>query len=203
MLRRPCSESGFTLFEATTALSMIVALASVLLPVIQSVKDDADAAIIASTVETMRSAALRFYEDNGRFPREGTDFTTASEHELSIQQTGLAGWRGPYLDHVLVRGDSPFGNQIYVKPWLTYSTNGQGFDLTGDGTLDATGTSPVGGAMLDGAMIRFWGVPLAVAQKVDTAFDGNLGGEWQDSGRVRYQATTWYLDIFLTDQDGR
>ena len=62
------SHHGFTLIELTVVLAVIVTLALVLTPSIASFVNDSRSARARSDCQTILSAIVQFYQDNGFFP---------------------------------------------------------------------------------------------------------------------------------------
>ncbi len=189
MRHAPRAEAGFTLIELTTVVSIIMALAAVLVPVVASSTRDSQVAQILTVTTTIRDAVMRYHSDLGLCPIESSTGTSAAQHQLALAQAS-ASWKGPYIDHVVTPGDHPFAGQVQVFDTLNETTGGLiGFDLLGGGTATSTGY---------GSFIRFLGIPADIAEDVNAALDGGVGGIWSTSGRVKWSAANG-LNIFLYD----
>jgi hypothetical protein len=156
------------------------------------VQQDGQASKILAVADTLKKAADKHYADTGRLaveysPTAAGAYTNAASHQLSMQQT-YANWRGPYLDHPLTRADNPFQGAIYVYASLNLSQTGGGFNLTGGGSNTHTG---------NGQTAVLYGVPVAVAQRVNDALDKNIPGAWEATGRVEFTAAGGILAIYL------
>lgn len=180
--------SGFSLIEIIVAVSILVILAGIAIPVISKQVDKAKAGKMVSLAETLRGVCERYKGDTGVYGREYSTSTSNSNHRFSVNQT-VQGWDGPYLDHPLTRADNPFAGHIYVYDNLTGTNGGvmpNGFNLTGGAADTHTGA---------GNFIGFRDIPEAIAELVDEALDEGLPGDWRTIGRVE-----WYnnrMSIFL------
>ncbi len=184
-------QQGFTFIELVVVIAVIALLAGVLIPNVTSVTKDAKSSKILQLYDSLRTACERYYIDVGSVPLEytGSSYNSATYHKLSLTQT-TTGWKGPYIDHPLSSGDNPFNTTIHLYSTIG-SYAGNGFDLNGDGTDDATGT---------GNYLVLWGVDEDTAQYVDSALDkGNLGSDWKTSGRVEYTSSSKVLAILILD----
>jgi prepilin-type N-terminal cleavage/methylation domain-containing protein len=180
---------GFSLIEIIVAVSILVVLAGIAIPVIASQVNKAKAGKILRLAETLRSACERYKGDTGTYGREYTTSTSAINHRFSIAQTSVPGWDGPYIDHPLTQADNPFGGDVYVYSDLTGTGSGvrpNGFSLTGSGSNTHTG---------QGNFLGMKDIPQDVAEMVDEALDRGLPGNWQNRGRVEYSGTR--LAIYL------
>lgn len=189
-MKRSRTFRGFSLIEIIVAVSILVVLAGIAIPVIANQVDKAKAAKILNLAETLRGACERYRGDTGQYCREYTRSTANNNHRLSINQAAINGWDGPYIDHPLTRGDNPYGGHIYIYNNLTGSGGGvrpNGFDLTGGGAVTHMGP---------GNFVGFRDIPQEVAELVDEALDEGLPGSWDTRGRVE-----WYnnrLSLYLT-----
>jgi prepilin-type N-terminal cleavage/methylation domain-containing protein len=180
---------GFSLIEIIVAVSILVVLAGIAIPVIANQVNKAKAGKILNLAETLRGACERYKGDTGEYAREYTTSTSATNHRLSITQATIPGWDGPYIDHPLTRADNPFGGDVYVYSDLTGTGSGvrpNGFSLTGSGSNTHTGL---------GNFLGMREIPQDVAQMVDEALDRGLPGDWQTRGRVEYSGNR--LAIYL------
>lgn len=191
-LRQPRTDAsqGFTLMEVVVVVAILALLAGVVVPVFRSVQQDGQASKILAVADTLKKATEKHFADTGRLateysPTTAGAYTGAAQHHLSMPQT-YANWRGPYLDHPLTRADNPFQDAVYVYPNLNLGQTSGGFNLTGGGADTHTRT---------GQTVVFYGVPQAVAERVDAAMDKNIPGTWQTTGRVEYRNNV--LAIYL------
>jgi len=182
------SKKGFTLIEVIVAISILVILAGIAIPVVSKQIDKAKVSKILSLVETLRTACDTYHADTGLWSTEysGAAYASSNFHTLSMEQAST-GWDGPYIDHPLGTGDNPFGGNCYLYPNLTGGgIRPNGFDLLGTGTESHTG---------NGNFIGFGGISQDVAEGVDAAMDSGVAGSWASTGRVEYAGTS--LSIYL------
>ena len=170
---------GFSLIEIIVAVSILVILAGIAIPVVSKQVDKAKAGKILSLVETLRSACERYRADTGDYATEYSEksYTDDKYHRLALKQS-LDGWDGPYIDHPLTRGDNPFDGTCYLYANLTGgSVKPNGFDLLGRGRVTHKG---------NGNFLGLSGITEEVAQRVDEALDRGVPGDWKSTGRVEY-----------------
>ncbi|MEM7202065.1 MAG: prepilin-type N-terminal cleavage/methylation domain-containing protein [Planctomycetota bacterium] len=190
---KPCAAhtEGFTLVEVIVVVAVLALLAGLVLPSVSSVTDDTKASKILATVDTLKKACDYHHTHTGALATETTTSTATRRHELSVEQR-TAGWKGPYLDHPLSRGDNPFNHHIIV--YESFSSGGGnapvGFDLLGSGTDSATGA---------GQYVMFYNIPEETAQAINDTLDGGIRGSWQTTGRVEYVSSSKRLNVFLFD----
>ena len=138
-------------------------------------------------VDTLKTACALYHADVGNYPREYTNYA-ANNRQLSGAQTS-AGWAGPYLEAPLAHNNhNPYG-QLHL--YNTVTANGwiPGFDLDGDGNVDVTGS---------GNMLYLASVPAEAAKILDdTFYEGIRRGNWQDTGRVRYQPGSRRVQVLI------
>ena len=153
------------------------------------VTDRARSSKIISTVESLTTPVMLYHQDTGQLPTEYSGWQGATYHRLSTDP-GVIGWDGPYISDPIRRSWNPTGGSVHVFNYVVGGyTNGNGMDLDGDGTSDVTGTN--------GSIITFWDVEQDVAEKIDRAFDNGVAGNWQDAGKVEYQAAERRLTCLL------
>jgi prepilin-type N-terminal cleavage/methylation domain-containing protein len=180
---------GFSLIEIIVAVSILVVLAGIAIPVVASQVNKAKAGKILALVETLRSACERYKGDTGQYTREYTTSTSATNHRLSIAQSSIPGWDGPYIDHPLTQSDNPFGGDVYIYEDLDGTGSGvrpNGFSLVGSGANTHTG---------QGNFLGLSNIPQDVAEMVNDALDRGTPGEWQHRGRVEFSRNQ--LAIYL------
>jgi len=181
-MKKHRTDVGFSLIEVIVAVSILVILAGIAIPVVSKQVEKAKSGNILTLADTLRSACERYKSDTGEYATEYSEksYTASKYHQLSLKQTSPTGWDGPYIDHPLTRGDNPYDGECYMYANLTGgSIKPNGFDLTGSGTVTHTG---------DGNFIGFAGIPESVAEKVDKAFDESVPGNWKTTGRVEYSS---------------
>jgi prepilin-type N-terminal cleavage/methylation domain-containing protein len=97
--------SGFTLIELTVVLAVIVTLAMVITPPIGSIVSEARLATASSNCQTIASAIVLFYRDNGFFP------------SWTLAQAGGPGLPANRLQLLISPGRIPQEDQL--TPWTT------------------------------------------------------------------------------------
>lgn len=178
-MKKLYENKGFSLIEIIVAVSILVVLAGIAIPVVSNQVEKAKAGKILSLVETLRGACERHKADTGQYATEYSEksYTAGTYHMLSVKQT-TTGWDGPYVDHPLTRGDNPFDGFVYLYSNLTGGTiKPSGFDLTGSGAVTHQG---------NGNFIGFGAIPESVAERVDEGLDRGISGDWKTTGRVEY-----------------
>ena len=189
-MQRMRNVAGFTLMELVVVVAIMVALAAVVVPMVGSAKRDAQVAQVLQVTDSLRTACMKFHADTAKLAKEDSNADGANGHQLALAQENISGWKGPYISQALAKSEHPFGGRVNVFKSLD-DAQGNGFDLTGDGTLDATG---------EGNFVRFYAMPEEIATLIDEALDDGVAGEWGTTGRVRYGENQ--VDIFLFDTDG-
>lgn len=184
-------KGGFTLLELTVVVAIIVALAAVVIPMVGQARRDGQVAEVLQVVDSLRTGVHRFHADTGRCPVELSSSSDPANHHLSLDQTDIPGWNGPYVDHVITTGDNPFGGAVEVHDDLDASVR-NGFNILGGGSKTSTGT---------GSFVRFGTFPRDLARRVDDALDEGISGNWQHTGRVIWRNDV--MDVFLLDLDGK
>lgn len=166
-------ERGLTLIEIVVVVAIIALISGMLAPVVGDVMNDAKASKILAVTDALKKGCERHYADTATYALEQSDQTAAAKHMLSLTQT-TPGWSGPYLDHPLSSGDSPFGGDCIIYDDLSAAS---GFDPMGAGSASITG---------DGQIVEFTEIPTTIAELVDSAMDNNVPGDWKATGRVEY-----------------
>jgi prepilin-type N-terminal cleavage/methylation domain-containing protein len=181
--------SGFSLIELVITMTIMVILVGVVSMRATGVTDRARSTKIIATIESLETPVMLYHQDTGQLPTEYSGWQGASYHRLSADP-GVTGWDGPYISDPIRRSWNPTGGSVHVFNYVVGGyTNGNGIDLDGDGTGDVAGTN--------GSIITFWDVEQDVAEKVDRAFDDDVTGNWQDAGKVEYQAAERRLTYLL------
>lgn len=188
MIRR-----AFTLVELMVVIAVIGLLGTVLVPTVTKVVDDARVAKILSTVNALETGADAYYTDTGLYAIEyGSNnpaYAVPNYHRLALNYTAITTWNGPYIKKPLSPADNPFRTAVYMYQILDSGggcTTGGGFDLSGDGTIDRSGT---------GNYVCFTGVPAAISSKVEKKYDEGVPGTAANNGKVKTSGT--YLMIYL------
>ncbi len=191
MTHTKVSQRGFSLIEVIVAVSVLVILAGVGIPLVTTQVEKARAGKIVSLAENLRTACQDYYADTGQFAREysGSNHTDPSYHKLSVPQKKVPGWEGPYLDHPITEADNPCRGSVFVYDRLDKGGNpSKGFNLLGGKSETHVGK---------GNFVLLTNVPEGVAKRVDTALDHGIGGAWQKTGRVKYKKQGKRLYIYL------
>ena len=186
-------QRGFTLLELVVVISVLVALAALLVPALDSVMDDAKVAETATLYDTLKKACTQHYLDTSRYAHEytGARYVQPNHHELAQEQT-YAGWRGPYLEDSLGTENNPWKGNIHLYNYLL--VNGlPGWDLDRDGNYEFTTQDRA-------CVLWMTSVSEASAEALDEAMDrGDLGSgvDWRQAGRLQWSSasggTIWML----------
>ncbi len=187
--RRRARKGGFSLVELVITMTIMTILVGVVSMRANGMTDKARAAKIVSTVEGLRTPVMMYHQDTNQLPYEYSGYQGGTYHRLSLDP-GVANWDGPYIETPISRSWNPTGELIhmYNQAIPSYSGN-NGFDIDGDGTQDVD--------QYDATTLVIWGIEEGVAEKVDRAFDSNLGGTWTDAGRVEYTAASRRMNIMI------
>ena len=191
--RKSAGTAGFSLLEVVVVISVLVAMAAVLVPSLGSVMESSKVAEVASLTDALKSACTIHYMDTSRFPYEytGARYSAAQYHGLSKEQT-YAGWKGPYLEEPLGAGHHPWKGSLHLYNLLL--VNGlAGWDLDLDGTYELT-------TQENTCVLWMNRVPEEAAEDIDDALDkGDLGSGvyWKTAGRVQWASpgggTLWVM----------
>ena len=129
-------KKAFTLIELIVVIAIIAILAAIIAPNAFKAIEKAKITRVVADLKSMKTAALAYYADTGRWPLEkpAGDPTTPPcsgggpwvevYNSSLMEDTGISGWDGPYLDNPNVA--TPWGN-IYA--FYIYDANDNGIDL--------------------------------------------------------------------------
>lgn len=107
---------GFTLLEVVVALTILIALVGLLLPILGQSKREAQAAAIVSTISGLRRACERYYLDTQTLPIKGNEKSAPFSDDLFTEPGGdLPGWKGPYLLEPLRFDSQGWSSEIIDK----------------------------------------------------------------------------------------
>ncbi len=180
------ARAGFSLIELVVTMTILAILVGVVSFRSGSVVEKGKVTKVLSLIDTLKSACALHHADTGTYAYEYTNYST-SHRKLSAEQS-TSGWSGPYIESPLAHGgSSPFGSlHLYNNPkannWIP------GFDVDGDAVVD----------VVDNAnMLWLSGMDEASAKLIDDALDRNLGGDWYDSGKVRWSSTKRYCWVLI------
>lgn len=112
MDRRPTPRDGFTLIEIIVSMAILAILAGAITPLV--FKELVRAREEATRIElaTLEDALLDFYEDTGRFPTEAEGLAAL------VNDPGLDGWQGPYVDGDLADPTAAIGADGFGNAYL-------------------------------------------------------------------------------------
>lgn len=91
-------EKGFTLVELITVVAIIAILGAVVTPNILKAIDGSRVVVAVSDVKIIKSAALAYYADTGRWPESPTSGSSSDPGFQANLNPQAAGWNGPYLE---------------------------------------------------------------------------------------------------------
>ena len=173
---------GFTLLEMIIAVGIVVLMAGIIAPSVTGLIGDARIDRLLATRKILTDAAIDYYADTADLAREDSRADAANgshngvqSRRLSLDQ-GIAGWDGPYVDHLIGRADNPWGGHVAIHPDDTAWLPAQGFDFDGDGSNEVTGPDLV---------VFYAEVTTAIAQEIDGRLDAAVAGGWQTTGQVQ------------------
>ena len=188
---------GFTLIELMVVVAVIGILAAMMLPRVGALVHNARVARLTALISTIETAATRYYVDTNDWAIEYSLpwYPQIWAKQLSLRQD-RHGWDGPYLASPLKKGDCPFGAVKWMYEgvghgWFTGagSAGATGFDLNGDGIIDATGWHT-------GNILTFYVLPQSVCVEIDRRYDEGVPGDWRQTGRVE-QNHEGFITILL------
>ncbi|TAJ04419.1 MAG: hypothetical protein EPO68_16900 [Planctomycetota bacterium] len=178
--------SGVSLLEIAFAIGLVAALVGVVAGTTGRRDDGGHAGQVVQTVESLRRACASYRIDTCSFATELTGH--AAMHRQLSANPGVAGWHGPYLETPLSGAQNPWGGRIDLYDDVRANGWIQGFDLDGNGELDA---------QTEANMLVLEAVPAPGASAIDAALERGAPGEWMASGRVRYDALAQRLYVLV------
>ncbi len=120
---RRTRRGGFTLLEAVVVLAILVAVTSMVVPLLSSSQDDSLVAVARTEMQAIRQACLRWKQDVGTYPANLADLVSnAAPASLAPPLDAWnpntnRGWRGPYLTSGRVVGTS------LADPWYNAASS--------------------------------------------------------------------------------
>jgi len=95
---------AFTLIELIVVIAIIAILAAIIAPNAFRAIEKSKIARAAADLKNIKTAALTFRVDTGRWPDSA--YIRTSSHNLLSNLANIPGWDGPYLERIAI---SPFG----------------------------------------------------------------------------------------------
>lgn len=148
-------------------IALMAALAGIGVPLAINLVRSAKADQILKLADTLRDACRRYWVD--------TDAAVSDFGQLYT--SGLATWQGPYIDHPVSDKDNPTSGTLAL-------------------TLFAANTFTAAGARTGGAL-TLGSIDLPLAQEIDRVWDVPAVANWQEQGRIEYNATDRTLSLML------
>jgi prepilin-type N-terminal cleavage/methylation domain-containing protein len=151
---------AFTLFEVVVALTIVAMIAAVIVAAIGGRIQDSRSAALAQTLTTLSEGVMGYRTDVRRYPKNLRYLSTAPSGvtdlcNQTVPASFLSSWRGPYVKT----------NFLATGLVLQEMTVNDALELDPVGPYTAT----TNGALV----IVTQDVDLAVAQQLETTFDGN------------------------------
>jgi prepilin-type N-terminal cleavage/methylation domain-containing protein len=118
---------GFSLAEILVVLAILAILGAIMLPVVASRIDPANAATLGQNLQQINVAIQRYKENVRHYPKQLVQLTTKPSGSvldacgLVVTSTDVALWRGPYLSLIansngIQSGDVSIDNTIVRSP---------------------------------------------------------------------------------------
>ncbi len=114
---------GFTLMEILVVIGIIGALASVIMPSVNTARDKALVASAVMELDSLKTVFHQMYDDVGLYPNGDTsycrDVSSIPNNEVDLSDTtaglvanasGWSNWDGPYVPNT----EDPWGNSYYL-----------------------------------------------------------------------------------------
>jgi prepilin-type N-terminal cleavage/methylation domain-containing protein len=182
---------GFTLIELTVVLAVLVTLALVLTPSITNFINDSRVARTRTDTQTLATAVIQFYKDNGFFPQWSTSnaggpgtaankvdllvspgnvpvVTTANPWTTGTTSTIVAQLVANTPGYTLKTSSSPFG---WNGPYLSSTVGADAWNnryMINVGLIDTSqGTQTAGGAIKSAV----WVISAGPNGQIETAFN--------------------------------
>lgn len=178
------TRAGFTLIELLTVISIIAILMALLLPVVNSAKNQAKKASARNDLTQFVNAVKNYYADNGVYPVDPGNTVTGNQQDAEY---GDPGGKRPDSDVVnVLRADNNSADTISTNPSLTplqINTKQQSYldvPLVKDPTNPKSGLLPTASSIGPaGTWVDPWGRAYIIC--IDTNYDGytvpsTLGG---------------------------
>ncbi|MBN3039522.1 MAG: prepilin-type N-terminal cleavage/methylation domain-containing protein [Candidatus Omnitrophica bacterium] len=168
-------QNGFTLIELVLVIAIVALLAAAITPVINSARQRAIAARILQDYETIKTACVNFNSDTGVYAQQTYDCVAEPNFCHLLNDTGIPGWKGPYLAGEFSNDFFPDIDKVVILPWLS-----RDWDLDGDGITDKSMWTP-------GNDIGIANIPEPAAKIINDSLDQSIPGDWKTTGRVYFR----------------
>ena len=176
MRRQVSAKKAFTLIELIVVIAIIAILAAIIAPNVFRAIEKSKISKTVADMKTIRTAALAYVADTGRWPWEGATHWVATNtgNEGFLDNDGAFGWDGPYLEAWPVTQWKEQGTEFYYIYYL--------IDWDGNG-IRASHFISIRNLLLGSS-----GLPMQVMQKLDEILDdGNVSvGKIQHFGGVYF-----------------